>query len=406
MADFYKLRILKSGASDNNLGGVISSTRMFGQTAIIPMSGVGFEFAYDNPIGVGILYFFKNGDTVESGTDGIENPSDIDAVPGMTSYTTPSGEVTSQSPTEGHAWYVFDNSLPGHWQDTTTGTERWIAYEFTSAKKINKYTLRSRADTAGRVPANWEIQGWTGSVWDTLHTVTNEPQFNASEKRGYTFTNGTAYIKYRLWSNDGGFLSLAEMELIENQATVTADSDCLVWRSLGGYKGTQVNVESNGIYPVESYENGGTLVVNVTSASLPSTADSESVTVSQVSNEFFDDISYTEAYDGDTEYRCVYLKNTDTVQRTVNVWLGVSDTGGASIEIGLDPSGVNGTAQIIQNESVPPAGVTFSAPVTQGTSLEFVLNTNQYHSLWIKRTIAAGTKPEYSDRVEFIVTVT
>jgi len=392
MGIYHKLQILKSGASSDGLGGVITADRITGQTGTITMPGVTLAFSYGNSIGDGELSFFKNGDTIDDGTDGANNPSDIDSVPGMTSETTPGGICSSSG---ANAFRAFNNNPADNWGDYSPG---WIAYEFDSPKKINKYTLQARSNPAV-APNAWTIDGWNGSSWDNLHTVTDEPAWGALEKRGYTFTNNTAYIKYRVYSTSTvkPNIEITEIEFIENQAPITAASDCLTWQPPGEGYGAQVDVSSNGEYVIEGYDGTAAIVVNVVSASLPGTAQNETVAISYIQEELFDDIESAEALNGDTEYRCIYFKNTDTASRTVKIWLEALDTGGATIAYGLDPGGVNAVAQIIQNENVAPYGVSFSTPADINTALSFTLAQNQYHPVWVKRNIAGGEKPQYND---------
>ena len=405
MGIFYKLQMLKSGSAANNLGGAISATQIAGQTGAVTLSGMTFVFAHDNQIGNGTLYFYKSGDTIDSGTEGADNPSLIDAVPGMTSNSTPAGLVSTSQATDGSSpYHAFDNlDTTAAYINSGTG---WIEYQFDSPVKINKYSIRA-ANSFPYPAKSWVMEAFNGATWDALHTVTNAPIWELSEKRYYTTTNNTLYTRYRILVTDvygiGYGFKFAEIEFIENQAVITAATDCIVWKAPGDYKGAQIDVTSNGTYEAESNDTKGAITVTVVSASLPGSATSESIALTQNSNEIYDDITYTEAFNGDIEYRCIYFKNTDSSSRTVKLWNGIIDTGGATIRLGLDPGGVNATAQVIQNEHVAPAGVNFSNPVDEASSLSFVLTLNQYHAIWFKREIAGGAKPEHSDTAQLVV---
>jgi hypothetical protein len=118
------------------------------------------------------------------------------AVPNMTSNTTPSGIVTaSQSETGTFAAFnAFGGDFNTEWRPTTAAT---ISYEFTSPKAIDQYGVGAYAGAT----ASWTFQGWNGSTWVTIHTVT-------SSATGYTsplLGNSIAYIKYRLnYASDPG----------------------------------------------------------------------------------------------------------------------------------------------------------------------------------------------------------
>jgi len=119
-------------------------------------------------------------------------------------------------------------------------------------------------------------------------------------------------------------------------------------------------------------------------------------------NNLFDDVSYAEATAGDVEYRCVYIKNTgETTWTTPDMWIVQSPTSeDTTMAIGLDPAGVNGTADTPANESTAPSGVTFSSPITKGTGIALSsLTENDYQAIWIRRTIAAAAAGATADSV-------
>jgi hypothetical protein len=120
----------------------------------------------------------------------------VGAVPNMTSNTTPSGIVTaSQSETGSYAAFnAFGGDFNTEWRPATAAT---ISYEFTSPKAIDQYVVGAYVGAT----SSWTFQGWNGSTWVTIHTVT-------SSATGYTsplLGNSTTYIKYRLnYASDPG----------------------------------------------------------------------------------------------------------------------------------------------------------------------------------------------------------
>jgi hypothetical protein len=113
----------------------------------------------------------------------------VNAVPQMTSPTTPSGIVTASTAETGTfaAWNAFGGDFNTEWRP---GAAAWIAYEFTSPKAINQYIVGAYGITA----TSWTFEGWNGSSWVVLHTVTSTNSDYTSPALG----NTTAYIKYRL----------------------------------------------------------------------------------------------------------------------------------------------------------------------------------------------------------------
>ena len=122
-------------------------------------------------------------------------------VPIMTGATAPSGTVTETSVyTNFYGFMAFDNVpyTAGNyygWINNGTGAA-FIAYEFASSKTITMYTIGAR--NANESPENWTFEGWNGSAWITLDTVTGASWSTAGQIKVYTFSNTTAYIKYQL----------------------------------------------------------------------------------------------------------------------------------------------------------------------------------------------------------------
>lgn len=141
-------------------------------------------------------------------------------------------------------------------------------------------------------------------------------------------------------------------------------------------------------------------------ASLGGVVSSVEVTTSSLHN-LFDSVKGSEALAGDTEYRCLYAKNTHgslTLQTAV-AWIE-SNTPSASttIDIGLGTSAVSATEQTIANESAAPVGVTFTAPTTVGTGLAIGnLTAADTMAIWIRRTVSAAAPALATDTAELAV---
>ena len=118
----------------------------------------------------------------------------------------------------------------------------------------------------------------------------------------------------------------------------------------------------------------------------------------------FDRVTGAEASTGDTEYRCIYFRNTDTdasglISAAVFI-LSQTTSGDTEIEIGLDPNGKNGIANSIATESNIPSGVTFSAPASYATGLSLPSGPyveDDYVGIWIKRIVQSSAASTASD---------
>lgn len=152
-----------------------------------------------------------------------------DLVPTMTSNTAPSGTVSASSVqgTGYEPWRAFDDSINTGWG--SLGESGWLEYDFTTSKKIQKYTLAPQNDaTLGpvRAPKNWTFEGYnsTTSSWDILDTKSNITDWTGGVKKEFTFTNNNNYLKYRInvtaiVGSGNGMIAISEMEMMEEIVT-------------------------------------------------------------------------------------------------------------------------------------------------------------------------------------------
>jgi len=130
-------------------------------------------------------------------------------VPAMTSATGPEGTVTHSSELSSTyaAYQAFDGAKTvggneGAWVSGAApsgGSPQWLAYEFASSKVVSQYAVTAgTANVATNAPKDWTFEGWDGSAWVTLDTVTAETGWSNSETRSFSFANTTSYQKYRL----------------------------------------------------------------------------------------------------------------------------------------------------------------------------------------------------------------
>lgn len=109
----------------------------------------------------------------------------------------------------------------------------------------------------------------------------------------------------------------------------------------------------------------------------------------------FDVVTGDENAASDVEYRCMFFlnKHASLALQNAVVWIANQVSGGATMAIGLDPSGVaysgrfEAQAVTVANESSAPAGVSFSSPSTKGTGLSIGNITAGYcQGIWVRRT--------------------
>lgn len=149
----------------------------------------------------------------------------VSVIPIMTGYTTPSGIASASqeysSPTYA-AYKPFDGYVgenTNHWL-TANGafvSPQWLQYQFPTAKIIRAYSVQT---TFGPPPSEWQFQGWNGTSWVTLDSVTGISSLASPLSR--SFTNETAYTIYRLnitgSSNPSQWCAVGELKMFEGVA--------------------------------------------------------------------------------------------------------------------------------------------------------------------------------------------
>ncbi len=137
-------------------------------------------------------------------------------------------------------------------------------------------------------------------------------------------------------------------------------------------------------------------------ASLGGAISSTQITDATLNN-LFDDVSSDESSAGDTEYRCIYVKNNHgslTLQNAV-IWIDTdTPSTDSDVDIGLGTSAINGTEQSVADEDTAPAGVTFSSPASKATGLSIGnIPAGQHKAVWLERVISPGAAAFNSDSV-------
>lgn len=113
----------------------------------------------------------------------------------------------------------------------------------------------------------------------------------------------------------------------------------------------------------------------------------------------FDNVSGDEGAAGDTEYRCIYVRNAHATLtlEAPKLWL-VANTPSADtdVAVALDGAGAGdgsttGVAETVVDEQTAPVGEVFSAPASKATGIAMpALGPGQAHAIWVRRTVNAG----------------
>lgn len=157
------------------------------------------------------------------------------AIPPMTSATTPSGVASASSvytgPGPWDAFYAFDRDSTTWWRSNNT-RNGWLSYQFASAAVIVAYSVRNGSTVDVNNPNNasnlnapkaWSFEGSNnGTTWTIIDSQFAQSNWSAAETREFRITNNTAYLYYRLnvsTNNQGQALEIAEFAMVASAAT-------------------------------------------------------------------------------------------------------------------------------------------------------------------------------------------
>ncbi len=174
--------------------------------------------------------------------------------------------------------------------------------------------------------------------------------------------------------------------------------------------GTYMVGDANGYIVISTYSNYPT-ETGGQYATLAAGADKldSNVSITNVLEAAWDDISAQESLDGRIEYRCFYLKNTHgtTSASNVTVWIKEQPSGADTLDISVPRVLTVGDSPINSGDGLddeidtgadldptPTTGniLPWDNPSTQGTGIDIgTLTAGQYMAIWQRRTIAADT---------------
>jgi hypothetical protein len=180
----------------------------------------------------------------------------VNQVPVMTSDIAPSGTVTTSGVYSASypAWQAFDASNSTMWISELNETPAWIAYEWSSARTVYRYSLvYTNGSITSRAPKDFELQGWNGSTWVTVDSRSAQTGWSGNETRSFVVSSPGAYTKYRLNITDDNdstagvvVVSLGRL-ILDGCSCVTSTSQVPAMTSDTTPSGT---VSTSGVYSV------------------------------------------------------------------------------------------------------------------------------------------------------------
>jgi len=145
----------------------------------------------------------------------------VNAIPAMTSNTTPSGIVSASSANTLSLIYtgVTDTGGMVFASGNITG---WFKYEFPVSKVITSYNIKSSGSLI-RNPKDWTFEGWDGAAWIVLDTQVGQQFATTSSTLSYAIANTTSYIAYRIniTANNGDvtWMQFSKIEMLVDRIT-------------------------------------------------------------------------------------------------------------------------------------------------------------------------------------------
>lgn len=163
--------------------------------------------------------------------------SAVNAIPKMTSNTTPSGIAKASViySSSNDAWKAFDGSTSGYWGTTRVDSNpAWISYTFAAPIIISAYKITPQSN-----PRGWRFEGSNNEIdWDVLDT-----QDSWSGVQYYQFNNLKAYKTYRLYvtkSATNAYVEIKELEMYEliyiNKFLLLSDGKIYSFKIIPGEK--------------------------------------------------------------------------------------------------------------------------------------------------------------------------
>ncbi|MCR8641566.1 discoidin domain-containing protein [Paenibacillus sp. N1-5-1-14] len=156
------------------------------------------------------------------------------SIPIMTSNTTPSGIASASSSYNTifyDSWVAFDNSTAYGWLSANGQTTGWVTYEFTTAKKIDAYRVKSTGTVVSielnAHPKDWTFEGTNdGTNWVVLDIQKEQSFLSPSEIKSFIIPNPNFYKKYRIniTLNNGHarYVGFGDLEMYENTPYIPA----------------------------------------------------------------------------------------------------------------------------------------------------------------------------------------
>ena len=155
------------------------------------------------------------------------------------------------------------------------------------------------------------------------------------------------------------------------------------------------SVVTTGVWLIGS-SSGYLLVTIADQSNLPLQDKQDGITVANILENVFDQVTAAQAMAGKTSYRCCYILNNNGSAQTANnvtIWLASNTPAGDDIWIGNGTASAGAIEQTIVNELTAPTGVNWLQPVSKSTGINIGnIAPGSYKSIWQKRVVPVMTR--------------
>lgn len=129
--------------------------------------------------------------------------------------------------------------------------------------------------------------------------------------------------------------------------------------------------------------------------------------VNNTLHNLFDVVTSDGALIGETNYRCIYIKNTHASLTLITALLYIQTNTGLTntdISIGVGTSANGGIEQVIVDEYTAPIGITFENGIGEVNAIALGNIANgSWQAVWIKRVVLPNTSSALSDQADLVV---
>ena len=175
-------------------------------------------------ISIGELSFIERNVYNQNFPSGTSEDTEQYLVPVMNSaseggYVATASSVWTNDPSH-QPFLAFARTPGSRWASSGMSTAQWLKIQMPTAKVCNLVYITSRNDGNFRtsMPGNFEIQGSNDDeIWTTLTSVTGATWSAEGQTHGYSFTNTTAYLYYRIYITSvpsGGDATIARLDFM------------------------------------------------------------------------------------------------------------------------------------------------------------------------------------------------